>query len=739
MSTIPTKLSALKKLIQLVSKTCHITERQASNTIQLLDDGNTVPFIARYRKHITDSLDDTQLRLLKEKLDYFRTLIDRKKSILVAIDEQGKLTDELLIYIESIEDKAILEQCYSPFKSTRVSKVSKAHSAGLQSLADKLWLKPTLCPNKMSLQYINASKGFNSTADVLEGTLTLALDSLSKDVTLIAGLTRHILSRGFITSSAVKSKINEAINFKDYFNFNSRINKLPAHRVLAMLRGKAEGYLRLKINEEPSKKHGVNYSYCQTLIAKHLKIYLSNNDHDSWHRFVIDKAWRTKLLPNIEKQVFKIIKDKADQDAIEQFANNMYSLLMAAPVGEKVTLGIDPGFKSGCKLAVVDQVGKLVDFATIYPHQPQLQDKAATAIVLKLLTQYNVEFIAIGNGTASRESEQFIHTLLIDQFSTIQTVSVSEAGASVYSASELASIEFPALDVTFRGAVSIARRLQDPLSELVKVEAKAIGVGLYQHDVHQIRLENRLNMVVEECVNKVGVDLNTASAHLLAHVSGLNFNVANNIVHYREKYGRFMSRESLNNVPKLGKKTFQQAAGFLTVTQGDNCLDETILHPEQYLLANNIIKNNGLTVESVVFSKKLHHLKIPNVPVFTKGQAQLQSTYQEILNILNMKRRDPRENFKGAKFNKAIKNIFDLEIEMTVQGQVSNVANFGVFVDIGIHQDGLVHISMLNEDFVTDPNLIVKVGQIVNVKVVDIDVLRKRISLSMKSIQQPVE
>ena len=730
--------SSTVQLAELLAKECQINTKQAESAIQLLDDGNTVPFVARYRKHLTQSLDDNQLRLLESKLSYFRELSTRKTSILKAIESQGKLTESLKKEIESIQDKVSLEHCYAPFKSVRVSKSKLAADAGLTRLAEQLWASPKQPLEQIAARYINVKHGFTNNEEVLEGALAIAVDNITQDIKLLGLLKQHLFEQAMFTSTVVKSKINEAIKFKDYFEFSARLNRLPAHRVLAMLRGKSEGFLRLKIDADPFQKDKKSYSYCQTLIAKHLNVYLSKEDQTSWHRKVIDTAWRTKLLVSLEKQFLVQLKEQADAEAIEQFANNLSALLMASPAGEKVTLGLDPGFRSGCKLAVIDKTGKLLDTATIYPHQPQLQTEQAKQTVNKFITQYKVELIAIGNGTASRESEQFIADILKSFGHDIQAISVSEAGASVYSASQLAADEFPQLDVTLRGAVSIARRLQDPLSELVKIEAKAIGVGLYQHDVQQKLLASRLQAVVEDCVNKVGVDLNTASHCVLTHVAGLNATIANNIVGYRELNGRFNSRDALKKVPRLGAKAFQQAVGFLTVTGGDNCLDETILHPEQYATAKALATFNRKTLKEVVLASDTIELTLPtsNGQHAVSGET-LQQQYQDVMTILKMSRRDPRDQFKTAQFDQSIHKISDLEVDQLLQGVVTNVANFGAFIDLGVHQDGLVHISMLSDRFVDDPHKIVKVGQIVNVKIVSVDVERKRIALTMKAIQQP--
>ncbi len=734
---MPNSVTQLSELKDQLAKECQILPSQVEAAVHLLDDGNTVPFIARYRKHLTQSLDDNQLRLLETKLVYFRELAIRKQSILKAIDKVGKLTNKLQNEIQAIQDKVSLEHCYAPYKTTRITKAKLAEEAGLNALANQLWASPKQPLTKVAQRYINSAKGFANSAQVLEGALAIAVDKLSQDIELTNLLKQHLFEQGEVSSVLVKSKLNEAIKFKDYFDFKSRLNRLPAHRVLAMLRGKAEGYLRLKINPDPFQKDKKGYSYCQTLIAKHLNVYLAKDDHDSWIRQVIDHAWRKKLLVSLEKQIFIQLKEQADHEAIEQFASNLSALLMTSPAGEKVTLGLDPGFRSGCKIAVVDKTGQLIATATIYPHQPQLQTAQAQQTIKQMIEQYNVELIAIGNGTASRESEQFISQLLVSIEANVQSVSVSEAGASVYSASVLAAQEFPQLDVTLRGAVSIARRLQDPLSELVKIEAKAIGVGLYQHDVQQTLLTKRLQAVVEDCVNKVGVDLNTASPNVLMHVAGLNATLAQNIITYRQQHGRFKSRQALTKVPRLGTKAFQQAAGFLTVNGGDECLDETILHPEQYALAKQLIAFNNISTQDLLINKDVSALTLPPFKVKDSQQESVIQAYQEIITVLSMTRRDPRDQFKVAEFDQNIHKVSDLEVDMLLQGVVTNVANFGAFVDLGVHQDGLVHISMLSDGFVNDPHKIVKVGQVVNVKITSIDQQRKRIALTMKNIKQP--
>ena len=724
-------------LVKLIADNCQISVKQAQAAIQLLDDGNTVPFIARYRKNLTQSLDDNQLRLLETKLSYFRELAARKLTILKAITEQGKLTEALNVQIEKIQDKVSLEHFYAPFKTTRVTKAQLAEKAGLKALSDKLWQSPKQNVNAAARAYVNVNKGFVNTEQVIEGALSIAVDHLAQDIKLLDLLKQHLFEQATLTSTVVKSKMNKAAKFKDYFDFDARLNRLPAHRILAMLRGKSEGYLRLKINPDPFQKEKKSYSYCQVLMAKHLNVYLSKEDHDSWHRKVIDTSWRTKLLVSLEKQFLVKLKEQADNEAIEQFANNLSALLMAAPAGEKVTLGLDPGYRSGCKIAVIDRTGKLLSTETVYPHQPQLQIEQAKQKIIALIKRFNIELIAIGNGTASRESEQLITSILEGNDQNIKAISVSEAGASVYSASPLAADEFPDLDVTLRGAVSIARRLQDPLSELVKIEAKAIGVGLYQHDVQQSLLTNRLQSVVEDCVNKVGVDVNTASAYVLTFVAGLNVTTANNIVKYREENGRFNSREVLNKVPRLGAKAFQQAAGFLTVSGGDNLLDDTILHPEQYHLAKEIIRFNNKSLKQIIESPESHTLLMPAIDsVDAELDVLKKMAYQDVLSILKIGRRDPREDFKSVEFDKSIDKISDLEVDMVLQGVVTNVANFGVFIDLGVHQDGLVHISMLSDRFVDDPHKVLKVGEIVKVKVLSVDIERKRIALTMKSVTE---
>ncbi|MEL0628561.1 Tex family protein [Psychromonas aquatilis] len=719
-------------LIDLVAKTSAISTKQVETVIQLLNDGNTVPFIARYRKQLTQSLDDTQLRLIEEKVQYFRELIARKASILKAIEKQGKLTSAINNEIQSIEDKVTLEHSYAPFKTTRISKSQQAIEAGLLPLSEQLWKSPRLPLQQVAKHYVIKAKGIENTEQALTDALAIQVEKISQEVSLIGLLKKHLQEQATLTSRVIKTKVSEATKFKDYFDFSARLTRLPAHRILAMLRGKSEGYLRLKIEPDPYNNDKKQYSYCQTLMAKYLNIYLDKHDHDSWHRQVIDHAWRMKILPSLERQMLVHLKTLADAEAINQFANNLNALLMAPPAGEKVILGLDPGFKSGCKLAVISGGGELLSTATIYPHQPQMQSDKASQIVINLLKRFHVKLIAIGNGTASRESEHFINNLLTAAELDIDAISVSEAGASVYSASKLAANEFPDLDVTLRGAVSIARRLQDPLSELVKIDAKAIGVGLYQHDVQQTLLAEKLQGIVEDCVNKVGVDLNTASPYLLAHVAGLNQQLATNIVEYRHKNGRFTARNDLLAVPRLGAKSFQQAAGFLTVKNGSNCLDQTILHPEQYALAKKVITFNQQSVDEVVNNPAKIKLTLPKV-----NDSNIKHEMLEVINILQQERRDPRSAFISASFDQNINKITDLEPGLSLQGVVTNVANFGAFVDLGVHQDGLVHISMLSDGFVDDPHKIVKVNQIVNVKVESVDIERKRIALTMKNVVQP--
>ncbi|WP_415229357.1 Tex family protein [Psychromonas sp.] len=702
---------------------------QVNAFIALYDDGNTVPFIARYRKEATQGLDDIQLRLLETRLIYLRELNIRRQSILKAIISQGKLTPELQAKIKQCNNKTILEDLYLPYKSKRISKGQLAIAAGLEPLADKLWMQPDCAAQTLGKHYINASKGFADIESVLEGALFICLERIVNDPLLVGKLRQHLFANGAFECKVAKGKEPLAGKYKDYFDYQEPVRKIPAHRFLAILRGKKEGLLKLDLNADPKQDKKTKSSYCENLIANHLGFSWLQLSVGNWRKTVIHKAWSSKLAGQIETQLISRLKDDAHDNAMGNFAANLKDLLMAAPAGAKVTLGLDPGLRTGCKLAVVDNTGKLLAYKTIYPHQPVNKTQQAAQEVLKLIKDFKVELIAIGNGTASRESDDFIRDTLAQQSQEVTTVIVSEAGASVYSASELASEEFPDLDVSIRGAVSIARRLQDPLAELVKIDAKAIGVGLYQHDVNQSSLSQRLDSVVEDCVNSVGVDLNSASVSLLARVAGLNSTVAKNIVSYRDQNGVFKSRQALQKVARLGDKAYQQSAGFLRINNALNPLDNSAVHPEAYDLVKRIAAREGVKVPQLLNnSGLLNSLDAQNYADQKFGVISI----SEIIKELAKPKRDPRPGFQRVDFAKDINKISDLQEGMLLQGVISNVTNFGAFVDIGVHQDGLVHISQLADNFVSDPFAIVKVGQLVQVRVVEIDLPRKRIALSMR-------
>ncbi|PKF62173.1 RNA-binding transcriptional accessory protein [Psychromonas sp. psych-6C06] len=713
---------------QQLTNELNLTKPQVNAFITLYDDGNTVPFIARYRKEMTSGLDDIQLRSLETRLIYLRELDTRREAILKALNESGKLTPQLREQVKSCQSKTILEQLYLPFKSKRVNKAQLAIDAGLESLADKLWFQPESDKTILCKSY--RCPAFNNIEALVAGAMQILIERLIVDLSLLDKLRKQLLNNANFKVSVIKGKEQEALKFKDYFNYNEPIRRMLSHRLLAILRAKSEGFLRLKIEPDPRQDKSIKTSYCEVLIANHLGFSLKGLMANNWRVEVIRKAWKSKLLPMLETQIISTLKEKAHEEAIQLFATNLKELLMCAPAGRKVVLGFDPGFRSGCKVAVIDATGKYLNSATIYPHAPQQQYDIAKQQVIKLLTQYQVDLIAIGNGTASRESDQFMSDCISSSGLDIRHLIVSEAGASVYSASALASDELPRLDVSIRGAVSIARRLQDPLAELVKIDAKAIGVGLYQHDVNQTQLSQRLHAVVEDCVNAVGVDLNSASAPLLRYVAGLNPSIAENIVNYRDQHGLFYTRSALKKVVRLGDKAFQQCAGFLRITEAHNPLDNTAVHPESYYLVNKMAKQLGLEIKQLLSNTAL----LDNLQQRDLIDQQFGTlTIGAIIDELKKPNRDPRPEFKTVKYAEGINEISDLSVGLMLQGVVSNVTNFGAFVDIGVHQDGLVHISHLADKFVSDPTQIVKAGQIVSVKVLEIDLTRQRIALSMRN------
>ena len=712
-----------------------VRPQQVAATVALLDEGSTVPFIARYRKEVTGSLDDTQLRLLEERLRYMRELDDRRASILASIEEQGKLTPELKREIDLADTKTRLEDLYLPYKQKRRTKGQIALEAGLGELADAIFADPELNPESEAARFVDAEKGFADTKAVLEGAKYILMERFAEDANLLAKLRDFLSHNATLSARVVPGKENEGAKFSDYFEHDEPLKSAPSHRALAIFRGRNEGVLSvsLKVGDEaPGTMHPG-----EVMIGERFGIANRGRAADKWLSEVVRWTWKVKLYTHLETDLLGELRDKAEDDAIGVFARNMHDLLLAAPAGPRATLGLDPGLRTGCKVAVVDATGKLLDTATVYPHAPRNDWDGTPAVLAKLCAKHSVDLIAIGNGTASRETDKLAADL-IKQVPGLKLtkVMVSEAGASVYSASELAAKEFPDLDVSIRGAVSIARRLQDPLAELVKIEPKAIGVGQYQHDVSQLKLARSLDAVVEDCVNAVGVDVNTASVALLARISGLNTTLAQNIVAYRDANGAFKARSELKKVPRLGDKTFEQAAGFLRVMNGDNPLDASAVHPETYPLVKRIAQDTGRDIRSLIGDSAF--LKRLDPKQFTDETFGL-VTVSDILQELEKPGRDPRPEFKTAEFQEGVEKLSDLTPGMVLEGVVTNVTNFGAFVDIGVHQDGLVHISALSEKFVKDPYEVVKAGDIVKVKVMEVDIPRQRVGLSMRMSDTPGE
>ncbi|MGI2951134.1 Tex family protein [Vibrio alginolyticus] len=721
-------------ICRMIAQELNVRPEQVNAAVTLIDDGNTVPFIARYRKEVTGGLDDTQLRTLDSRLSYLREMDDRRQTILKSIQEQGKLTPELEQEIAQADSKTRLEDLYLPYKPKRRTKGQIAIEAGLEPLADQLWNHPQTEPESEASKYLDADKGVADTKAALDGARAIIMERIAEDANLLEKIRGHLNRNAELVSRVVEGKEQEGEKFKDYFNHNEPLSKVPSHRALAMLRGRNEGFLTLAMNADPEQEEGARQSYCETIIADHYGVTLSSAPADTWRKQVISWAWRIKVSMHMETELMGAMKERAEIEAIEVFATNLKDLLMAAPAGPRATLGLDPGLRTGSKIAVVDSTGKVLATETIYPHPPQKQYDKSAQIVEQLVRKYNVDLIAIGNGTASRETDSFVADVIKRGNLKVQKIIVSEAGASVYSASELAAKEFPNMDVSLRGAVSIARRLQDPLAELVKIDPKSIGVGQYQHDVSQSMLAKRLDAIVEDCVNAVGVDVNTASAALLTRVAGLSSTIAQNIVDFRDENGRFEARTTLKKVPRLGPKAFEQCAGFLRIMDGKNPLDASAVHPEAYPVVKAISEKNNKDIKALIgdssFLKGLHAVDYTDdnfgVPTIT-----------DIIKELDKPGRDPRPEFKTATFAEGVNSVSDLEPGMILEGVVSNVANFGAFVDIGVHQDGLVHISALTDRYVSDPREVVKAGDIVKVKVMEVDVQRKRIGLSMRMNDEP--
>ncbi|NBH75528.1 Tex family protein [Rodentibacter pneumotropicus] len=723
-----------QQISQIIATELNVAPNQILAAIQLVDDGNTIPFIARYRKEVTGGLDDTQLRHFETRLGYLRELEERRQSILKSIEEQGKLTDELRTQIEATQSKTELEDLYLPYKPKRRTKGQIATEAGLEPLAELLWNEPKNDPETTALSFVDAEKGITDTKAALDGARYILMERFAEDAQLLAKVRQYLQQNAQIEAKVVEGKEQEGTKFQDYFDHQELLKNVPSHRALAMFRGRNEGVLQLTLNADSDAEEGARHSYCEEIIREHLGVRLNGLPADKWREQVIAWTWKIKVSLHLETELMSALREKAEEEAIDVFARNLTALLMAAPAGSKNTMGLDPGLRTGVKVAVVDNTGKLLDTATIYPHTGR--ESEAQITLFGLIRQHNVELIAIGNGTASRETERFAKEVIKEiKENKPQTVVVSEAGASVYSASEFAANEFPNLDVSLRGAVSIARRLQDPLAELVKIEPKAIGVGQYQHDVNQSQLARKLDAVVEDCVNAVGVDLNTASAPLLARVAGMTKTLAQNIVAYRDENGRFDSREQLKKVPRLGPKAFEQCAGFMRIAGGKNPLDASGVHPEAYSLVEKILQATQQSIQELMGSHTVRQL---NAAQFTDERFGL-PTVQDIFKELEKPGRDPRGEFKTATFIEGVEEITDLKVGMILEGTITNVTNFGAFVDIGVHQDGLVHISSLSDKFVEDPHQVVKTGDIVKVKVLEVDIPRKRIALTMRLDESAVK
>ena len=712
------------RLIRMIAATIAqeigVRPDQVETALKLLAEGNTVPFIARYRKEVTGGLDDTQLRTIETRATYLRELEERKQAILEAIEEQGKLNDDLRREILECDTKARLEDLYLPYKKRRKTKADIAREAGLEPLLEELISQPAADPQELASKYLR--EGFEDEKKALDGARAIIIDRCALDADLVGQVREEMFSSGMMEASVVAGKETEGAKFKDYFEFAEPFSSLPSHRILALLRGESEGILQLNLNA------GDDDIY-ENMIATRFELDRSSQ----WLSQAVRWSWRTKLYISAGLDVRMRLKEVAEEGALQVFATNLRDVLLAAPAGQRATLGLDPGYRNGVKCAVVDPTGKVLDTAIVYPHQPQNQWSQAVQTLSSLCASHGVDLLAVGNGTASRESEKLageVADLIAKAGGKRPTpVVVSESGASVYSASQIAADEFPNMDVSLRGAVSIARRLQDPLAELVKIDPKAIGVGQYQHDVNQTALARTLDGVVEDAVNGVGVDLNTASAPLLERVAGVNPTLADNIVAYRNENGKFTTRKELKKVPRLGPKAYEQSAGFLRITGGADPLDSSAVHPEAYPVVQKIVKSTGLSVEELIGNTRvLNTLQPADFADDTFGIP----TVTDIIAELDKPGRDPRPEFKTATFKEGVEKISDLVPGMILEGTVTNVAAFGAFIDVGVHQDGLVHISAMSNKYVSDPHEVVRSGEVVKVKVLEVDVARKRISLTLR-------
>jgi uncharacterized protein len=732
----------LNKILLQIAAELKVRPAQVNAAVELLDGGATVPFIARYRKEATDNLDDIQLRELETRLGYLRELEERRSAVLKSVDEQGKLTPELRAAIDAAPTKQELEDLYLPFKPKRRTKGMIAREAGLEPLADRLFADPSLEPLAEAAAFVNAEGGFADAPAVLDGVRDLLAERWAEDAVLVGKLREWLWAEGLLQSRLLDGKDGnhpDASKFRDYFDYAETIRTVPSHRALAVFRGRTLEFLDAKLALDEEVVPG-RPTLAEGRIAVHLGWSHAKRAADDLIRKTIAWTWKVKLSLSLERDLFARLREEAERVAIKVFAENLRDLLLAAPAGPRVVMGLDPGIRTGCKVAVVDATGKVLDTHTVYPHEPRNDWEGSLHALGRLVAAHGVNLIAIGNGTASRETDKLAADLIkrIQQLAPearLEKVVVSEAGASVYSASEYASKELPELDVSLRGAVSIARRLQDPLAELVKIEPKSIGVGQYQHDVNQSELAKSLAAVIEDCVNAVGVDLNTASAPLLARVSGLSGAVAGSIVRWRDANGAFRSRRQLLDVAGLGAKTFEQCAGFLRIRDGDDPLDRSGVHPETYPLVERLLAAAGKPAHEFIGRSDVIRTLKPEAFADERFGA---ITVKDVLAELEKPGRDPRPDFKVARFNDGVEDIKDLQPGMTLEGTVSNVAQFGAFVDLGVHQDGLVHVSQLSNKFVNDAREVVKTGDIVKVKVLEVDLVRKRISLTMKLDTKPM-
>ncbi|WP_413191961.1 Tex family protein [Pararobbsia alpina] len=718
------------KIVQRIATELAVQPRQVAAAVELLDEGATVPFIARYRKEVTGDLDDTQLRNLEERLIYLRELEDRRAAILQSIQEQGKLTDALAEAIVAADSKQTLEDLYLPYKQKRRTRAQIAREAGLEPLAHALLADPTLDPQTEAARFVDAEKGVADAKAALDGARDILSEQFGETAELLGKLREWLWNEGVVSSKVVEGKeLEEGEKFRDYYDYDETLNTIPSHRALALFRGRNAGIILVKLGLGEELDAQTPHPG-ELRIAGHNGIRQQGRPADKWLGDVCRWCWRVKVQPHLENDLLTQLRETAESEAIHVFARNLKDLLLAAPAGPKAVIGLDPGLRTGVKVATVDRTGKVLATDTIFPHEPRRDWDGSLAKLARMAIATQAELISIGNGTASRETDKLASELIAKHPELkLQKIVVSEAGASVYSASELAAKEFPDLDVTLRGAVSIARRLQDPLAELVKIEPKAIGVGQYQHDVNQRELARSLDAVVEDCVNAVGVDLNTASVALLSRVSGLNATLARNIVDFRDQNGAFPNREQLKKVPRLGDKTFEQAAGFLRINNGDNPLDRSSVHPEAYPVVERIVAKVKKDVSALIGNREV--LKGLAPTEFVDDRFGL-PTVRDILSELEKPGRDPRPEFKTATFREGVEKISDLSPGMQLEGVVTNVAAFGAFVDIGVHQDGLVHVSAMSNRFIKDPHEVVKAGQVVQVKVLEVDVKRQRIALTMR-------